>query len=120
MPLVTQAEIEPLIPTFKLQLRQAGNFEIFESSAAIIVVQHTGITIPDDASDRPAALDWAVQPMAWIIAYIASGSLQNVTDYQARKLEKDYDKAIALLAKRPLTDTTGHSALTGTIEGLYE
>lgn len=116
MPLATYDDVKDLLPAaLRKPLERAAVFARYELSAAIMVRDATGIVIPEDEADAP---DWVRQPMAWIIAYVASELFQSKSPELVQSLRDNYNAALSLLKSHKMAVSPGRSAASsGSIEG---
>ena len=117
MPLVTLNEVKPIIaPSVASALGVSGVFEATEAEAAKLVRDETGLVIPGDADDAP---DWVVTPMAWLLQKLMLSRITNASPEFILSINKDYDRAIELLAKHRVAVPVNPGERAGEIEGMH-
>ncbi len=118
--LVAHEEVRPLIPVAVHGiLDQAGVFDALEREAAKIVRDKTGIDLPAEPTSRLATMDWVLLPMSWLIAYLASNQVSNLSDESRQHFIGLYDEAVEALAARHASGSDGTTNRFGTIQDLW-
>lgn len=123
--LVTQAEVQPLLPKVILNLitQSIITFDGVEAQATRIIVDETGIEVPATPDTRSALYDWVITPMAWIIAYLASAKLESASDDALRNYHDRYQEALRIVRQHRnavKASNPTQAVSMGTIEGLLE
>jgi hypothetical protein len=119
MGFVTYEGVKQLIPAIiRKKLDSVNVFEQYESAAAIIIRDETGVAVPASADDAP---DWVTQPAAWIIAYLALSAIEGAMPEQLiQSVQNQYKEALRLLKQHlEAAPRTAAAAAIGTIDGLY-